>query len=303
VVAARWPAPPQRRRAVDRVQSDSWTETAGAVASSSAAHCPAARVSDSPVAAATAQSGAELDGVGVSAGHHHPQSRFPGRLSLWTRSTARRRCGGAGQRAATTAQHAPLRRRSRRPNLTALLEAALPASGEMPTNDRFSTTNRWQRLDYIHPNELIDQNVARQIRSRCSRRCASAATRAACSPAMARHPATCYRDVKCRSVRDGDGAHAAASTNEPYPPGVAGADRRTYAGGPQETGRVPAGACWPPARPLITWRAPSRSSPSRMLTVPGFDRLETVSAITQQVDAAPSSCHPVIRVCVLCRSC
>src|SRR5258708_36529122 len=28
----------------------------------------------------------------------------------------------------------------------------------MSTNDRLSTSNRWQRLDYIHPNELIDQN-------------------------------------------------------------------------------------------------------------------------------------------------
>ena len=28
----------------------------------------------------------------------------------------------------------------------------------MPHNDRLQTTNRWQRLDYLHPNELIDQN-------------------------------------------------------------------------------------------------------------------------------------------------
>src|SRR5205807_6876950 len=43
-------------------------------------------------------------------------------------------------------------------DLDQLLAGVLPAGPELPTNDRFTVTNRWQRLDYTHPNELIDQN-------------------------------------------------------------------------------------------------------------------------------------------------
>ena len=43
-------------------------------------------------------------------------------------------------------------------DLDRLLEAALPAAGDLPTNDRLLASNRWQRMDFIHPNELIDQN-------------------------------------------------------------------------------------------------------------------------------------------------
>jgi len=43
-------------------------------------------------------------------------------------------------------------------DLDQLLAGVLPAGADLPTNDRFTITNRWQRLDYTHPNELIDQN-------------------------------------------------------------------------------------------------------------------------------------------------
>ena len=29
---------------------------------------------------------------------------------------------------------------------------------DVPTNDRLTVANQWQRLDFLHPNELIDQN-------------------------------------------------------------------------------------------------------------------------------------------------
>ncbi len=166
--------------------------------------------------------------------------------------------------------------------LDQLLEAALPVSGEMSTNDRFATTNRWQRLDYIHPNELIDQNggapdpLALQQALR---------TRGYEGSVFASYGST-PGDLPTVSVNADlyatpDGAHSAASSNDlpalqvPIdPPATAGEETVAYRGAWLATGAT-----------VITWRRGRVVYTVTYADVPGFDRLDTIAAITQQVDA------------------
>jgi hypothetical protein len=162
------------------------------------------------------------------------------------------------------------------------LEAALPVSGELSTNDRFRTTNRWQRLDYIHPNELIDQNggapdpIALQQAMRARGYEGSVFASYGSTPG----------DLPTVSVNadlyaTADGAHTAASTNDlpalqvPIEsPAQAGEETVAYRGAWLATGAT-----------LVTWRRGRVVFTVTYADVPGFDRLDTVAAITQQVDA------------------
>src|SRR5438132_1021990 len=189
-------------------------KTAGAVASSELLPLPGGGGIQIAVAAATAESGAELDGVGVTPDVTTPQSRsladyrsgYDPQLDAAVAALANAPTPPASTAAAPAISPAELDR---------LLEAALPVSGEMSTNDRFSTTNRWQRLDYIHPNELIDQNggapdpIALQQTMRVRGYEGSVFASYGSTPG----------DLPTVSVNadlyaTADGAHAAASTND-----------------------------------------------------------------------------------------
>jgi carboxyl-terminal processing protease len=256
-------------------------KTAGAVASSELLPLPGGGGIQIAVAAATAQSGAELDGVGVTPDITTPQSR----------SVADYRSGHDPQLDAAVAALAnaptPSASTAAPPaispaELDRLLEAALPVTGEMSTNDRFSANNRWQRLDYIHPNELIDQNggapdpIALQQAMRARGYEGSVFASYGSTPG----------DLPTVSVNadlyaTADGAHSAASTNDlpalqvPIePPAHAGEETVAYRGAWLATGAT-----------LITWRRGRVVFTVTYADVPGFDRLDTVAAITQQVDA------------------
>jgi carboxyl-terminal processing protease len=256
-------------------------KTAGAVASSELLPLPGGGGIQIAVAAATAQSGAELDGVGVSPDITTPQSR-----SLADYRSGRDQQLDAAVAALANAP-APPPSTSSAPavspaELERLLEAALPGSGELPTNDRFSTTNRWQRLDYIHPNELIDQNggapdpialqQAMRARGYEGSVFASYGSTAGDLPTVS---------VNADLYATADGAHAAASTNDlpalqvPIDtPAQAGEETVAYRGAWLATGAT-----------VISWRRGRVVLTVTYADVPGFDRLETVAAITQQVDA------------------
>ena len=256
-------------------------KSTGAVASSELLPLPGGGGIQIAVAAATAESGAELDGVGVTPDITTPQSR----------SLADYRSGHDPQLDAAVAA---LAKAPAPPTSTAavpaispaeldrLLEAALPVSGEMSTNDRFSANNRWQRLDYIHPNELIDQNggapdpIALQQAMRARGYEGSVFASYGSTPG----------DLPTVSVNadlyaTADGAHTAASTNDlpalqvPIDsPAQAGDETVAYRGAWLATGAT-----------VITWRRGRVVFTVTYADVPGFDRLDTIAAITQQVDA------------------
>jgi len=256
-------------------------KTAGAVASSELLPLPGGGGIQIAVAAATAESGAQLDGVGVAPDIATPQSRtladyrsgHDPQLDAAIVALANAPTPPSGTLAAPALSPADLDR---------LLEAALPASGEIATNDRLSMTNRWQRLDYIHPNELIDQNggapdpLALQQTMRA---------RGYQGSVFASYGAT-PGDLPTVSVNadiyaTADGAHSAVSTNDlpalqlPIdPPAQAGEETLAYHGAWLATGAT-----------LVTWRRGRVVYTVTYSDVPGFDRPDTLAAISQQVDA------------------
>jgi len=256
-------------------------KTAGAVASSELLPLPGGGGIQIAVAAATAPSGAELDSVGVSPDVTTPQTRSLADYRSGNDPQLDAAVGALATAPAPPANTAPAPAINPAA-LDQLLEAALPVSGEMSTNDRFTTTNRWQRLDYIHPNELIDQNggapdpLALQQTLR---------TRGYEGSVFASYGST-PGDLPTVSVNADlyatpDGAHSAASSNDlpalqvPIdPPATAGEETVAYRGAWLATGAT-----------VITWRRGRVVFTVTYADVPGFDRLDTVAAITQQVDA------------------
>ena len=134
--------------------------TAGAVASSELLPLPDGGGLQVAVAAATAaESGAELDGVGITPDVFTSQSRSladyrSGRDPQLDAAVAALANAPAPPAVNVTPPRAERGRRSTRCSVR-----RLPPSSDVPTErSADQTTNRWQRLDYLHPNELIDQN-------------------------------------------------------------------------------------------------------------------------------------------------
>lgn len=256
-------------------------KTAGAVASSELLPLPGGGGLQIAVAAATAETGAEIDGVGVTPDVSTPQ----------TRTLADYRSGRDPQLEAAVAALAnapsPPAGLMDPPALSPaeldqLLAGALPASAEMPTNDRLSTTNLWQRLDYIHPNELIDQNLGapdpialqQTMRSRGYEGgvFASYGSKPGDLPAVS---------INADLYATAEGAHAAVSTNDlpaiqiPIAaPAEAGEEVVAYRGAWLATGAT-----------LVAWRRGRVVYTVTYADVPGFDRLDTLAAMAQLVDA------------------
>jgi hypothetical protein len=149
-------------------------------------------------------------------------------------------------------------------------------------NDRLTVANRWQRLDYTHPNELIDQNggapdpLALQQAMRA---------RGYQGSVMASYGAT-PGDLPTVSVDTDiyatiDGAHTATSTNDltqiqqPItPPVQLGEETVAYRGTWLATGST-----------LLIWRHGRVVFTVTYSDVPGLDRPDTLAAIAQVVDA------------------
>jgi hypothetical protein len=256
--------------------------TAGAVASSELLPLPGGGGLQIAVAAATgAESGADIDGVGVT----------PDVVVGQTRTVADYRSGHDPQLESAIAAlaNAPpppvVAAQSPAVNpgeLDRLLEAVLPANGEVSTNDRLQVANRWQRLDFIHPNELIDQNggapdpIALQQTIRGRGYEGSVLATYGSSPGDL--PSV---TVNADLYATPDGAHSAASTNDLTQllqvmdsPVQTGDETVAYRGAWIATGST-----------QITWRRGRLVVTVTYSDVPGFERLDTLAAITQMVDA------------------
>ena len=162
-----------------------------------------------------------------------------------------------------------------------LLAAALPDSSDLPTNDRLTVTSRWQRLDYTHPNEPIDQNggaadpVALQqtllARGYQGTVMASYGAQAGDLPTVS---------INIDLYASADGAHSAVSTDDlpelqlPIDaPVQLGDEAVAYRGAWLATGST-----------LLLWRRGRVVFTVTYSDTPGLDRPDTVSAIGQLVD-------------------
>ena len=257
-------------------------KTAGAVASSELLPLPGGGGLQIAVAAATApDSNSELDGIGVA----------PDVASAEPRTLADYRSGRDPQLQAAIAALAnapapptvtPTPPAVTLADLDALLEGMLPVSGDLPTNDRLKVSTRWQRLDYLHPNEVIDQNggspdplaLQQTLRARGYQ-----------GTSMASYGAT-PGDLPAVSVNvdlyaSADGAHEAITSNDVTelqqpldPPVLAGEEVTAYRGTWLATGST-----------LVSWRRGRAVFTVTYSDVPGLDRPETVAAIVRLVDA------------------
>jgi carboxyl-terminal processing protease len=256
--------------------------TAGAVASSELLPLPDGGGLQIAVAAATAaESGVELDGVGVT----------PDVLATDSRTLTDYRTGQDPQLAAAIAA---LANAPAPPTVVAgttgvspadldrLLESVLPASTDVPSNDRLTATNRWQRLDYIHPNELIDQNggapdpiaLQRTLRERGYQ----GSVMASYGSSPGNLPTV---SVNADLYANADGAHSAVSTDD-LPALLVPIDSPVQSG--EET-LAYRGAWLATGSTEITWRRGRLVLTVTYSDVPGFDRNDTLVAITQLVDA------------------
>jgi C-terminal peptidase prc len=257
-------------------------KSAGAVASSELLPLPGGGGLQVAVAAATAPaSSTELDGIGVT----------PDVASAAPRTLTDYRSGHDPQLDAAIAALANAPAPPADPpavpavtaaDLDALLEGALPMTGELPSNDRLTANTRWQRLDYLHPNEVIDQNggspdpldLQQTMRSRGYQ----GTTMASYGAAPGDLPAV---SVNADLYASPDGAHQAMTSNDVTelqqpldPPILAGEEVTAYRGSWLAAGST-----------LVSWRHGRVVFTVTYSDVPGFDRLDTLAAIVRLVDA------------------
>jgi carboxyl-terminal processing protease len=261
--------------------------TAGAVAASELLPLPGGGGLQIAVAAARApESGADLDGVGVT----------PDITVADTRTLADYRSGRdpqleAAVQALAQAPSPPVASVSvaalTSAELDQLLEPVLPASGAIPTNDRLRVSNRWQRLDFMHPNELIDQNggapdpVALQQALRSRGYEGSVLASYGATPGDL---PTVSVDVDADLYATVEGAHTAVSTNDVTQllvrvetPLQAGDETVAYNGTWLATGST-----------VIAWRRGRLVLTVTYSDIPGYARPETLVAISQLVDTQAS---------------
>ena len=256
--------------------------TAGAVASSELLPLPGGGGLQVAVAAAAAPAtSASLDGVGITPDVSVSQTRT---LDDYRNGTDPQLEAAVSALASAPAPPTvtPLTAPTTSADLDRLIGSALPDAPELPTNDRFTTTTRWQRLDYTHPNELIDQNggapdpVALQQ---------TMLGRGYQGSVMASYGAT-PGDLPTVSVNvdlyaSPDGAHAATSTND-LPQMQTAMDTPVQLGDETVAYR---GAWLATGSTVVTWRRGRAVFTVTYSDVPGFDRPDTLVAISQLVDA------------------
>lgn len=255
--------------------------TAGAVASSELLPLPGGGALQVAVAsAATPAAHTELDGVGVpvdvpAGGARSVDDYRAGRDPQLEAAVAALASAPAPPALQTTL--GPLSA----DQLESLLAAGLPADGSPPTNDRLTRTSRWQRMDLLHPNQLIDENggapdpIALQQTLRARGYQGSVLATYGNTPG----------DLPSVSVdldlyATADGAHAAAASDDlpqllqPVPvPEVLGDETAAYQGAWLAQGTS-----------SLTWRRGRLVLTASYSDVPGFDRPSTLAGLAEQVD-------------------
>jgi hypothetical protein len=256
--------------------------TAGAVASSELLPLPGGGGLQIAVAAAkAANSEVELDGVGV----------LPDVPASQSRTLADYRSGRDPQLdvaiAALATAPDPPQIAADPPVISSaelehLLDGVLLGPGEVPTNDRLSVANRWQRLNFIHPNQLIDQNGGSpqplELQQAMRARGYQGSVLATYGAAPGDLPSV---SINADLYGSAEGAHSAVSTNDltilqkPIePPTQAGDETVAYRGTWLATGAT-----------LLSWRRGRVVVTVTYSDVPGFDRPQTLASVAQLVDA------------------
>jgi carboxyl-terminal processing protease len=166
-------------------------------------------------------------------------------------------------------------------DLDQLLGSTLPNGSDLPTNDRLTSAPRWQRLDYTHPNEVIDQNAGASdplaLQRTMLARGYQGTVMASYGSAPDELPTV---SVNVDLYANADGAHAAATTNDlpqiqsaTDAPVQLGDDTVAYRGAWLATGST-----------FLIWRRGRVVFTVTYTDVPGLDRPETLAAIGQLVD-------------------
>jgi C-terminal peptidase prc len=256
-------------------------KTAGAVASSELLPLPGGAGLQVAVATAIApESNSLLDGVGVA-----PDVTTTAARTLSDYRTGHDPQLEAAIAALASAPPAPLisvpTPAISPAELDQLLAPVLPGSGEVPTNDRLTQTDRWQRLDYIHPNELIDQNGGAPDPVSLQQTLFARGYRGTVVASYGATPG----DLPTVSVgadlyATAEGAHAAVTTNDlpelQRPIGAPiqlGDETVAYSGMWLATGST-----------LLIWRRGPVVYTVTYSDVPGFDRPDTLVSVGQLVD-------------------
>ena len=168
------------------------------------------------------------------------------------------------------------------PDLDRLLAEALPGPTDVPTNDRLTSTNQWQRLDYIHPNEVIDQNGGAPDPVALQQALRSRGYQGTVMASYGRQPG----DLPTVSINvdlygSADGAHSSAGTNDLVnlqqpidAPTQLGDETVAYRGTWLATGST-----------VLMWRRGRVVLTVTYSDVPGFDRPDTLATIAQLVDS------------------
>ncbi|MBV9896326.1 MAG: PDZ domain-containing protein [Chloroflexi bacterium] len=255
--------------------------TAGAVASSELLPLPGGSGLQVAVAAAAAPAtNASLDGVGIT----------PDVSLAQTRTLDDYRAGRDPQLdAAVSALSSAPAPPSATPllavisptDLDQLLAGALPSGPELPTNDRFTNNARWQRLDYTHPNEVIDQNGGSPdpvaLQQTMLARGYQGTVMASYGSAPGDLPTV---SVNVDLYATADGAHAATVTND-LPQMQSAMDVAVQLGDETVAYR---GAWLATGSTLLVWRRGRTVFTVTYSDVPGLDRPDTLVAISQLVD-------------------
>lgn len=254
-------------------------KTAGAVASSQVFPLPDGGGLQIAVAAATtADSATQLDGIGVD----------PDVVTAEMRTLADYRAGHDPQidtaidalnRAPAPAVLAPQAPPISAAELDARLAAALP--DQVPTNDRLTSGARWQRMDFTHPNELIDQNLGGADPVAVQRALLGRGYEGTVLATYGGSPG----DVPAVSVNidlyaSSDGAHASLTSNDmpqlllPIdPPIIVGDETAAYTGTWLASGGT-----------AVSWRRGPLVITASYTDVPGYDRPATLLAVVNQTD-------------------
>jgi carboxyl-terminal processing protease len=255
--------------------------TAGAVASSELLPLPGGGGLQVAVAAAAAPAtNTTLDGVGITPDMVLAQTR-----TLDDYRNARDPQLDAAVAALASAPAppgvAPLPAAVSASDLDRLLASALPDGPDLPTNERLTQTARWQRLDYTHPNELIDQNGGAPDPVALQQTMLSRGYQGTAMASYGSAPGDLPTvTVNIDLYASADGAHAAVSTND-LPQMQVGMDAPVELGDETVAYR---GAWLATGSTLVVWRRGRMVFTAAYSDVPGLDRPDTLTALAQLVD-------------------
>jgi carboxyl-terminal processing protease len=254
-------------------------QTAGVVANSQALPLPGGGGLQVAVAAVTmADSNKALDGVGVT-----PDIAAPS-PSLDDYRAGRDPQVEAAISALASAPAPPILASSP-PAMTAdeldqLLGAVLPEGPELPTNDRLTSTARWQRLNYTHPNERVGgaRDPLAQRQTLLSRGYEGSLL-ASYGGLPGERPIV---GVRVDLYSNAAGAHAAMTASVQPEQGQSPMDAPVQLGNETVASR---GAWVSTGSTSLSWRRGRVVFTTTYSDGPGFDRPDTLVAVSQVVDS------------------